>query len=214
MSSSFLWIVNLFCIFLLGWFALRAHWQQIFEVPERQHLLLGSTFFLVIFWLMHFELVDGLWIHPLIVTSVALIVGFRFSVIVCAFATLGYLLFSGLSLSNFGTHFLINGVAPAAFIVYLSRWVRSKNPGNLFFYTLGVGFLGGALTIPLVAVVSYLIIWSFDITLFRINDDFKYQWILLGMFPEAFINGVIVSSITVFFPNWMRTFDEDYFLSK
>ncbi|WP_144393613.1 energy-coupling factor ABC transporter permease [Pleionea sediminis] len=210
----FIWLINLVAFFVFLWGVRSAEWKQVTEVPERQHLLLGSVFFLILFWLMQFEVVDGLRIHPLIVTSVALMIGFRFSLVVTAIASGIYLLFAQLSMSEWGFHYLINGVVPAAFIVYTCNWLRKRKPGNLFFYTLGIGFFGGALTIPLIASFAYLFVVLFDLSLFRPNDDFKYQWILLGMFPEAFINGVIVSTITVFFPDWMRTFDEEYFLSK
>ncbi|MET1255435.1 energy-coupling factor ABC transporter permease [Aliikangiella maris] len=207
--------MNLIALLIFLWASIRAPWHQVFAVAERQHLLLGSILFLTTFWLMHIEIIKNVIVHPLIITSIALMVGFRLSIIVVGIASIAYLLLLDLSIFNWGFHLIINGVIPAAFIIFINHWLRKKNPTNLFFYTLGIGFICGALTIPIAALISTSLIWLFDIDLMQASrNTFEVSWILLGMFPEAFINGAFVSSITVFYPHWMRTFDEDYFLSK
>ncbi len=209
-----IWISNIVSVVIFFIAASFAPWRMIFDVPLRQHLLLGSLTMLVIFWLMHFQITERLILHPVLLSCVALMVGFRFSVLIGAFATLFYLLLKGVSLSGWGLHVILNVAIPAFFIVAVNYWVRRWNPANLFFYTLGIGFAGSALTIPLIVLMAGSIGWYFDLKLLGNQIHFELEWILLAMFPEAFINGALVSSITVFFPEWMKTFDEDYFLSR
>jgi uncharacterized membrane protein len=163
---------------------------------------------------MSFAVNSVIVLHPLMITSVALMIGFRLSCVVGGVATLCYLALSGYSLSGWGMHWWVNVVTPAAGVVWLNRWVRMRNPHNLFFYTLGVGFLGAGLTIPLATLLTLLLVIGSGVDLSLAFKSIEPAWIVLTMFPEAFINGMIVSSITVFFPDWMKTFDEDYFLSR
>ena len=43
-------------------------------------------------------------------------------------------------------------------------------------------------------------------------DDFVgYLWLV--MFPEAFINGMLVTGLVVFYPDWLETFNRTRYLS-
>ncbi|NVJ61732.1 MAG: hypothetical protein HWE27_15160 [Gammaproteobacteria bacterium] len=207
-------LINGVAIVIFVWAVVKAPWSLIFEVSLRQNLLLGSIFGLTIFWLMDFALTPLVIIHPIMITSVVLMVGLRFCLLVGAIASAVYCAFSVIDMLNVAGHFLLNVACPATFIWGSNRWLRSKNPSNLFFYTLGLGFIGSALTIPLVGTIGTGLSYCLDIALVSEGTSLQFEWILLAMFPEAFINGVIVSSITVFYPEWMKTFDEEYFLSK
>lgn len=44
-----------------------------------------------------------------------------------------------------------------------------------------------------------------------LEDFVGYLWLLI--FPEAFINGMIVSALVVFSPEWLETFNRTRFLS-
>lgn len=213
MSSGWFWFSNLMAVAALLLVILTAQWSLVISVSTRHHLLFGSVFILTGFWLMEFSVIQGLFIHPIIMTSATLMLGFRFGSIAGCVSAVIYLWFAQHPIENWGFYTLTNVFIPAAFVTGLTRWLRRMNPNNLFFYTLGVGFLGGALTVPLVAATGFLLVYFFDFT-WHSGVALQPEWILLAMFPEAFINGVIVSSITVFFPEWMKTFDEEYFLSR
>ncbi len=213
-SEFLLWIINAVAALCFIWSLKRATWQQILEVPFRQHLLIGCGFVLCGFWFMDFALSSHLIIHPLLITCVTMMLGFRFTLVVGALVSLIYLLLKDISLASTGVHFILNVVIPSGFIAFFATWVRNKNPGNLFFYTLGVGFLGGAITIPLVVLCGSLFILMADVEVVKHASALEYQWLLLAIFPEAFLNGMVVSAITVFYPEWMRTFDEEYFLTR
>ncbi len=38
--------------------------------------------------------------------------------------------------------------------------------------------------------------------------------LLLMMFSEGFINGLCISAMAVFFPHWLKTFDERFYLDE
>ncbi len=205
---------NLVGVLVFAALVICSPWRQVLEVPLRQHLVFGSCLALVGFWMMSFAVNEAVVLHPLMITSVSLMVGFRLSAVISAFASIFYLLLADLPVVAWGMHWLVNGVIPAIFIVIINLWIRQWNPDNLFFYTLGIGFLGAGMTIPLTMSLTLIIAYLSSIDLNLLFRSIEPVWILLAMFPEAFINGMIVSSITVFYPHWMKTFDEDYFLSR
>lgn len=84
-------------------------------------------------------------------------------------------------------------------------------PRNLYVYLLGVGFLGGALSMLAAYLCVALLLW------FSVAPRALDQWSLalsaLLAFPEGFINGAVVSGLAVYVPGWLKTFDDRHFLS-
>ena len=67
----------------------------------------------------------------------------------------------------------------------------------------------------LVAVVvnSLLLLGSEQVSLSQLREG--YLAILpLMMFPEAFINGLIVTGLVVFKPTWISSFDDNLYLKS
>ncbi|MCO7226410.1 energy-coupling factor ABC transporter permease [Pleionea sp. CnH1-48] len=214
LSSTLLLFANLIACLGLGFALWKASWRMIFEVPLRQHLLFATVILLVMFWSMDFEVLNAISLHFSMMASATLVLGLRFSVICASIAMLGYLLIQSQPWQLWGVNLLINVWMPALFISFLVWLMRRLKPTNLFFYTLGIGFFGSALTIPCVLIGASIAVYLSGYSLFESLKEFEVAWIFLAMFPEAFLNGVVVSSITVFYPEWMKTFDEEYFLSR
>ena len=42
----------------------------------------------------------------------------------------------------------------------------------------------------------------------------NWPLIFLMLFPEGFINGMLVTALTVFYPDVVKTFDDDYYLNQ
>ena len=103
---------------------------------------------------------------------------------------------------------------PATATRVLTYWLRKTEFQNLFLYTLGAGFIGAALSVlAIAAAVLLILLVSQQPSL--LQDALANGFLLLPMmFSEAFVNGMIVTSLTVFFPDVMKTFDQDFYLGE
>ena len=90
--------------------------------------------------------------------------------------------------------------------------VERAQPRNLFVYIFFCGFFPAALATLLTLLGGLGLLWLDG--LFPMPpwlDDFAgYLWLV--MFPEAFINGTVVTALVVFYPDWLETFNRSRYL--
>ncbi len=191
-----------------------ADWRAMWEVPLRQHLLFASLLFLVLLWLISVRIFDGLWLHFMGVTTVTLLVGLRFTLLVGALASCAYALLISQPLTAAAPAWLVTVLVPALLSRLLVVWLRRRPQSNLFIYLLGAGFGGGALSALGLAAGSLLLL--------ELSGDHRrvmaalenWPMITLVMFPEGFINGMVLSVIVVLNPEAVKTFDSDKYMGE
>ena len=90
--------------------------------------------------------------------------------------------------------------------------VERAQPRNLFVYIFFCGFFPAALATLMTLLGGLALLWMDG--LFPMPpwlDDFAgYLWLVA--FPEAFINGTIVTALVVFYPDWLETFSRSRYL--
>jgi uncharacterized membrane protein len=201
--------VMLLACSLCAW---HAPWRAVQQVPARQHLLLGGICACVVLWLMSVHIVAYLWLHFLGITALVTLVGLRFALLVGAVATVLFALLIKQPLAGVPLAWLATVAAPALvsrLVVYRVRGLRSN---NLFLYLLGVGFAGGMLAM-LATVVTALALLSLCGQQAWVDAALQnWPLFLLILFPEGFINGMTVTTLTVFYPHLVKTFDEQHYL--
>lgn len=192
--------------------ALTADWSALRAASARQHVLLGGLLALLLLWLMTFRVVDDVRIHLLGVTSLTLIVGWRFTVLGATLILFGYLWWEQFSPGAAPLAWLFTVLVPATTTRLLAHVLRRRGLRNPFTFMLGAGFGGGLLSVlalGLLAVPVFLLMgqhaWA---------EGALRNWTLLAllMFPEGFINGMLVTAFTVFHPDVVKTFDDAYYL--
>lgn len=191
-----------------------ARWQALLTAPQRLHLLFGAILGCMCLWLLNIRVADALYIHLLGMTSVTLVLGWCFGMLCGSLALLGQVLVMGEPLTSLPLSWLYTVAIPAT----LSRWLVSRlsrlRLRNLFVYTLGGGFAGGILCALALAVLALPALWLIG------RGDLAEQalatWpiIALVLFPEGFINGMLVTAACVFFPGAVKTFDERFYLGE
>ena len=93
-----------------------------------------------------------------------------------------------------------------------SWWLYRPSLRHPFVYILGAGFGGGALVTLVLGVLAFLIFWSRGLDA---AAGTLFEWwplLFLLMFSEGFINGMCVSALAVFYPDWLKTFDDRFYL--
>lgn len=191
---------------VLLWALIGAPWRQLHAVPSRLHLLLGCTVLLMLLWLSAAELQHGLQMHVLGMAMVVLTVGSRFAVLCGSLAQLLLVVLGQSDAFALGVNCVLNVSIPAAVAACTLLAAARLGMQNPFGFMLGVGFLGGALSMLAMCLSAVLlIVMSGQSAIIR-------QWdpalLPLVMFPEGFLNGALLTAVVVYAPHWLRAYDE------
>ena len=108
----------------------------------------------------------------------------------------------------------VSVLVPASLSRALVYWLRRRPQSNLFVYLLGAGFGGGALSAMGLALASLLVL-ALAGELQRVSIALEnWPLITLIMFPEGFINGMVLSVIVVLNPEAVKTFDSNKYMGE
>ncbi len=213
-SSFAFWLALLACV-TCSLVAIRyAPWNALLERNERQHLFFASLVFLPLFWLLNVYIQDQVVIHLMGVTAITLMLGWSLAVVVGLFAQAAYWGVGQVSLYGLPVSMVFSVLLPATVTYLLFWWVSRARFKNLFAYMLGVGFAGGVLSVLSMAGLLYIgASVSADGPLAQWAET-SFPFVLMLGFPEGFINGTVVTALTVFYPDLMKTFDDDWYLRR
>lgn len=188
-----------------------APWGALLAVPSRLHLMFGALLGCIGLWSLNIRIADTVTIHLLGMTTVTLLLGWCFALICGSLALLAQLLVTQEPLAALPAAWLLTVAAPTTLSAWLVWRLSALRVQNLFIYTLGAGFGGGMLSVLGVALLALPVLWLIGL------DDAAAQalagWpaIALVLFPEGFINGMLVTAACVFFPGAVKTFDEGFY---
>ncbi|GAK87871.1 arginine/ornithine antiporter ArcD [Vibrio ponticus] len=110
-----------------------------------------------------------------------------------------------------GQYLLLSCLVPilTSYAVFLLSY--SYLPRNIFVYIFIAGFFNGALAGSIHLVATGLFQLLTDVHDWTTIVDNYLIFILLLAFPEGLLNGMAVAVLSVFKPEWLRTFsDRDY----
>ncbi|WP_339511506.1 energy-coupling factor ABC transporter permease [Pseudomonas sp. RL_15y_Pfl2_60] len=195
------------------WAVFRAPWVALISDLRRQHLVFATAMALFLLWLVRRDFESGLSYHFIGMTAVTLLLDWPLAVLVGLLAQLGLLALGLQDFSALG----VNGVLLVALPVLVTELcalrVEREQPENLFVYIFFCGFFPAALATLLVILSAFGLLWLdgvFEMPPW-IEDYVGYLWLVI--FPEAFINGLVVSALVVFYPDWLETFNRSRYLS-
>lgn len=207
-SSAFIWFANIvvFAALVLSLFFI--HWSALRQDTRIQHILGLCTVVLMVIWSIRAGISDGLGIHLFLITALHLLMGWQLAIWVACFAITGTILVGLESAEGFGVNMLVSVLIPliSNYCVWLAH--HKSNAMHPFSFVFLVAFLGGALSvfasgIAMTAIVLIEGIYSFE----QVVNEF---WIFIPLiaFPEAFINGMLISILIFNHPEWVRLFDQ------
>lgn len=211
-GSGFLFVCNLLAGISLLFAIFRSPWRALRTAPNRLHILFGSIATMLLLWILKAELTPMVGFHLLGITTVSLLLGLPLALLAGSLVTILHLLLLDGSPNLWGLHWLLNVTVPVFVTLILLKGLRRLGPRNLFVYMLGVGFLGGGISM-LAVVIATLLVFSVTghLALVEASMDQAFLGFLL-IFPEAFINGMLVTGFAVYCPQWLKTLDEKYYL--
>lgn len=197
--------------------ALLALWnaplRALAAAPERQHLWFASTLALAIAWNWGPEVMRGVHVHLLLLMVYTAVFGW-------SLAMLGGLLvgailwgYQGWAVEGLPLTLLFQVVVPTTLSFGVLKWVLRLRTRNLFFYILGAGFFGamGVRIVTALLLGGYVAVFELPLAE-ALWEHSSVYWLMV--YAEGFLNGMLLTSITVFKPDLVKTFDDEKYLGK
>ena len=198
---------------VLLWAIARAPWVELFSDSRRQHLLFGTVFALFLLWLVRRDFDTGVSYHFIGMTAVTLLLDWPLAIVGGLVAQIGLVLLGRQDLAAMGVNGALLILLPVLVTEGCALLVERAQPRNPFVYIFCSGFFAAALSALLCLLLALGVLW-FDerFALPEWLEDFVgYLWLII--FPEAFINGMVISALVVFCHEWLETFNRTRYLS-
>lgn len=189
-----------------------APWVELCSDFRRQHLLFGTTLGLCLLWLMRRDFESGLSFHFIGMTCVTLLLDWPLAVLAGVLAELALVVLGKQDLLALGVNGLLLVAIPVLVTEACALWVERMQPRNLFVYIFCSGFFPAALAalLSVLTGVGLLLLDGIHQIPYWLEQSSAYLWLI--MFPEAFINGTVVTALVVFCPDWLETFNRTRYL--
>lgn len=197
---------------LLLWAVWRAPWVELFTDRRRQHLLFGTIFALFALWLVRRDFDTGVSYHFIGMTAVTLLLDWPLAIVGGLVAQVGLVALGRQDPAAMGVNGLLLIGLPVLVTEGVAILVERAQPKNLFVYIFCSGFFAAALATLLCLLASLGWLWLDGIFVMPewLSDFIGYLWLII--FPEAFINGMVISALVVFCPEWLETFNRTRYL--
>lgn len=212
LSHSTLIVCWLLYAALLGSAAWRTLWVELISDSRKQHLLFGTVFTLCLLWLVRRDFPSGVSFHFIGMTAVTLLLGWPLAVLAGLAAQLTLVILGKQTLLAVGANGLLLVALPILIAELCARAIERRQPDNLFVYIFGSGFFPAALTAICCTLAGSLLLWFEGIYQFPPWLSEYFGMVFLVAFPEAFINGMVISAFVVFKPEWLETFNRSRYL--
>lgn len=197
---------------LLLWAVWRSPWLELFADRRRQHLLFGTIFALFALWLVRRDFDTGVSYHFIGMTAVTLLLDWPLAIVGGLLAQIGLVALGRQDLAAMGVNGLLLIGLPVLVTEVVAILVERAQPKNLFVYIFCSGFFAAALAALLCLLASLGVLWLDGLFVMPewLSDFIGYLWLII--FPEAFINGMVITALVVFCPEWLETFNRTRYL--
>lgn len=196
------------------WAALGADWQGLRRSSYRQHLLFGGSLAVLCLWFMRAGISPGMGIHVLGMTTLTLTLGWRLALVASVVPLAGMVVLGQETWPAVAVSGLLLAAVPIGVTHLVWRLSERWMPSNLFAYLFVCAFFGGVLSVAVarLSVVAVLLLsGSYDVA----QVQREYLLLLpLSMLPEGMVNGMLVSVLAVYRPEWLVTFDAKRYLRQ
>jgi uncharacterized membrane protein len=205
---------------LLGFVALIAYviknlqFSELLANKRLQHLVFGATASIFVLWLFRAGIYDGLNVHFLWLPALALTLGLRWAIISGSIALLGITVVGLEQWEMIGVNGLFGIALPVGISYAILMLTFHKLPRHLFVYIFVCAFFPGAIAIALkmAMLTGYYVID--DVYSWRVAYDNYLILTPLMLFPEAMLNGMTMTLLTIYKPEWIYTFQDKFYFDK
>ena len=197
---------------LLAWWHL--DWRGLKTDPGLQHRFGFALVLLVCIWSLRAGVTDGLGIHFFMVTALHLVFGWQLAISAVVLVLLGLVWIGAEVWQGVGINGWVSGLVPILCTYGLWWWQQRIRLFNPFAFIFLVAFLGAALSVVASGLLMTLIYWGSNTHSLSILIAEYWLFVPLIALPEATLNGILISGLVVFKPEWVKLFDEQKYYGK
>lgn len=204
--------MGLFFLVLLGavgtapWFKIRDN--------DSLHVFLGAVVFLLVIWTMKAGIQPGLNFHLLGATALCLMFGWQFAFMALSLVIAGHALNGDIGWDVVPINALIMGGIPLLVTSALLRLAQRHLPLNYFVYIFVNAFFTAGLSSLAVALTSYVLYRYTNTYPLNILHQQYLPFMLLIALPESTLNGITMTGMVVYRPEWVATFHDRCYLYR
>ena len=183
-------------------------WQELKLNKELQHRFGASLVILVLIWSMRAGVSTGLGIHFFLVTTLHLVFGWQLALFAVVLAMTGMVWIGKESWQGIGINGFVSGVVPILCTYVLWKVQQRSRLNSPFAFIFLVAFLGAVISVIASGTLMTLVflgagVYSFD----HIVSQF-WIYVPLIALPEAILNGIFITGLVAFKPDWVKLFDQ------
>lgn len=207
---GWLWAGHLLFFPLLIYAMWHASWRHFLD-PNDTNIFFFSCLALFLLWQLGGGITAGMEFHLLLVTTITLMFGWQFATIAISIIQLCLTLTGYSDWFAYSLNALCNGIVPIG-ITYALYWLALVwLPRHFFIYIYVCAFLGGALSMLASRLIGmWILLSSQTYALTDLGDEPLF--IIVMLFPEAFINGMLITLLVVYKPHWVSSFSDKRYL--
>lgn len=209
-----LWSASGLCLWLLSRALRWGDWRRLRD-DVQLNVFLGAVVCLLLLWTMRTEVQPGFAWHLSGMVTITLMYGWSLAVIAGSLALLGITLAGLNDWSGYLPSVLVFVMLPAFLTQVILGLSRAYLPKHYFVYVfVNAFFTGGAVALLVALSATGLLLLSGAFTLQTLSDTYLL-FLPLMFFPEAVLNGWLISIMVGFKPHWVGSFsDEEYLQGK
>lgn len=203
----------LFAAFVI-WNAVGAPWRLLHR-NLLEPVYIGALILLTGLWWMKAESQAGLGLHFLGITAMVLVFGWRLAAVGAALALVSLTALGRYDWASLGVNGLITVVMPVLLANRLHALVYRLFPKHYFVYVIVSAHFSSMIVIAAVIFTSAALLWAVGAYPASTLTRDYLVFLPIAMLPEGFLNGAVLSMLTAWKPEWVRTFDDrDYIDGK
>lgn len=187
----------------------RLAWHRLAQYPFTLHIFFLWSVLLCVVNLSRIGVAEGLQLHLLAVTAATLMMGWKLCYLAAVLAQLLMIATGFEPFALLGWNTLLYALVPILVSHYFCRLLQRLLPLNPFIFTLGCGFFGAIFAMSITMLISSAALAIFGIYPLDIIWQKYLKFILVIIYPEGFVNGVIVAGLVAFHPHIISAFDPD-----
>ncbi|MCF6436165.1 energy-coupling factor ABC transporter permease [Pseudoalteromonas sp. MMG022] len=192
----------------------RHTYQTLLKRPARQTGVFACALCLALIWQIQAGILEHLNIHILGITAATLVMGWRLAALCALLASLLLLYFTDLPVNQLAEFLLFSALIPIYLSYALYLLCYQFLPRHFFVYIfvcafLCAGFVGAAKI--LISGGYFYLLGLYDLP--TLLDNYMFYSVIMW-FPEAMLNGMVITLLITYRPHRVKTFYDQEYLNK
>ena len=210
---SLMWAGNVLMLALILYAFKKFSFTELLNNNPNQNVFFGAMVALLLIWKIKAGISPGLGFHHLGATLFTLMFGWPLALLGLSTVMLASVLLQQNEVLSLGVNGLLS-VAIPVFVSYgILRLSQKRLPDNFFIYIFVAAYFGAGIAVAasrLTAIALLSLVGAYPDSQL-ITESLVY--VPLFMFPEAFVTGMLISTLVIYKPEWVISFDDERYIT-